>query len=335
MNSISYQAPSNIALVKYWGKQGNQLPLNPSISFTLSACRTETKMALSEKIESGMDVELYFEGKRNEVFERKIIAFFQKLEGDFPFLREHKMVIHSSNTFPHSSGIASSASSMAALAMCLCGIEGGEVDLKKASYIARLGSGSACRSVYPQIAVWGKNNTISNSSDEYAIPYAEEMDEVFHSFCDTILIASSGEKSVSSRAGHALMDTNRFAKQRFAQANENLIDLIGAMREGDIERFGEIVEEEALTLHALMMTSSPSFILMKPATLLMIDEIRKFREDTKHPVYFTLDAGPNIHLLYPASILSAISPWIDEKLKPLCENGIMIKDQVGHGPSTI
>ena len=328
MNSISYQAPSNIALVKYWGKHGNQLPLNPSISFTLDACRTETSMVLKEKIESGMDVELFFEGNRNQVFERKIISFFQKLEGDFPFLREHKMVIHSSNTFPHSSGIASSASSMAALAMCLCGLEGGEVDLKKASYIARLGSGSACRSVFPQIAVWGQNNTISNSSDEYAIPFAEDMDDVFLSFCDTILIASAGEKSVSSRAGHALMDTNRFAKQRFAQANSNMVEIIGAMREGDLEKFGEIVEEEALTLHALMMTSNPSFILMKPATLLMIEEIRKYREESKLPVYFTLDAGPNIHLLYPANIKDSIEEWINAKLKPLCENGIMIKDQV-------
>lgn len=335
MNSISYQAPSNIALVKYWGKHGNQLPLNPSISFTLDACRTETSMVLKEKIESGMDVELFFEGNRNQVFERKIISFFQKLEGDFPFLREHKMVIHSSNTFPHSSGIASSASSMAALAMCLCGLEGGEVDLKKASYIARLGSGSACRSVFPQIAVWGQNNTISNSSDEYAIPFAEDMDDVFLSFCDTILIASAGEKSVSSRAGHALMDTNRFAKQRFAQANSNMVEIIGAMREGDLEKFGEIVEEEALTLHALMMTSNPSFILMKPATLLMIEEIRKYREESKLPVYFTLDAGPNIHLLYPANIKDSIEEWINAKLKPLCENGIMIKDQVGNGPSII
>jgi diphosphomevalonate decarboxylase len=98
-----------------------------------------------------------------------------------------------------------------------------------------------------------------------------------------------------------------------------------------LERFGEIVEEEALTLHALMMMSSPSFILLKPATLSMIEKIRHFRTESKFPVYFTLDAGPNIHLLYPNSIAKEIALFIDQELKPLCENQFLIKDEVGQG----
>jgi diphosphomevalonate decarboxylase len=333
--SITYEAPSNIALVKYWGKYGEQLPRNPSISFTLDTCKTTTTLSLEEKTSNGLDVELYFDVKRNEAFEAKIKLFFEKILPQFPFLLHHKIVIHSSNTFPHSSGIASSASSMAALAMCLCSIDSDSVDIEKASNIARIGSGSACRSVYPKLALWGKNNFIPYSSNVHAIPFADEVDEIFHTYHNTILIASSGEKSVSSRAGHSLMESNRYAPERFAQANDNIIHLIGAMREGDLDTFGNIVEEEALTLHALMMTSTPSFILMKPATLSMIEKIRGFRNDTKIPVYFTLDAGPNIHLLYTDADSAKVNAFIQSDLVPLCENGIIIKDRVGNGPKRI
>jgi diphosphomevalonate decarboxylase len=127
------------------------------------------------------------------------------------------------------------------------------------------------------------------------------------------------------------MNNHFFAERRYAQAHLNALEIYHAMRSGDLERFGEIVEEEALTLHALMMMSSPSFILLKPATLAMIEKIRHFRTESKFPVYFTLDAGPNIHLLYPNSIAKEIALFIDQELKPLCENQFLIKDEVGQG----
>lgn len=340
--TISWKCPSNIALVKYWGKHGIQLPRNPSISLTLDEAHTKTKLSYSPKENHDVDIDLdfYFEGKHNEAFASKIRKFLLGISDIFPFIQQLKFVIHSENSFPHSSGIASSASSMGALAMCLCSLEkelfGTLTDdlefRKKASFVSRLGSGSACRSIYTSAGLWGGNDAIPNSSDLYAIPYEDKIHEIFHTFHDDILIVSQGEKAVSSRAGHALMDGNDYAAPRYKQAKDRLHRLLAAMKTGDLETFGTITENDALTLHALMMTSNPSYILMKPNSLEMIDRIRKYRLDTKHPVYFTLDAGPNIHLLYPDDIFSEIDAFVKSELIPLCENGMRIADKVGKGP---
>ena len=107
---------------------------------------------------------------------------------------------------------------------------------------------------------------------------------------------------------------------------------MSVLRTGDLKRFGEITENEALTLHALMMTSEPSYILMRPNTLQMIEKVRSFRQETKHPLYFSLDAGPNLHLLYPDAIKTEVKEFIQSDLVQFCEDGEVIEDQVGKGP---
>jgi diphosphomevalonate decarboxylase len=162
--SFTWSAPSNIALVKYWGKKENQVPANPSVSFTLNNCKTITKLAYNKKDKGeGFSFDLLFEGKPKEDFKPKILKFFQRVEQYLPFLKEYHFTIDTQNTFPHSSGIASSASGMAALAMNLMSLEK-ELNpemtenyfYQKASFLARLGSGSACRSVKGSIVVWGE-----------------------------------------------------------------------------------------------------------------------------------------------------------------------------------
>ena len=125
LKKTSWRSPSNIALVKYWGKHGNQLPSNPSISFTLDQCYSETSLAISEKDPKDKDMQLkfYFDKKENLAFRIKILSFFEGIANDFPFLSKYALSIHSTNSFPHSSGIASSASAMSALALCLCDME--------------------------------------------------------------------------------------------------------------------------------------------------------------------------------------------------------------------
>lgn len=346
IKKTTWRSPSNIALVKYWGKKaGVQIPANPSISFTLEHCYSETSVALVERESKGKDMEMrfYFDGKANMAFQLKMLKFFESIQKDFPLLRQYGLLIHSTNSFPHSSGIASSASAMSALSLCLCDLQQ-QLDKKKlpadkflqrASVFARLGSGSAARSVYPLISQWGKTKSVKGSSDEYAIPFEKNLHKVYKNFQNTILIASSQEKKVSSRVGHSLMKTNPFAKTRYAQAETNLKNIIGALKTGDLEKFGAIAEEEAMTLHALMMCSSPSFILMAPSTLSMIEKIRKFREESKLPVYFTLDAGPNIHLLYPQNVARQVDKFIYAELEQHCEQGKMIHDNVGKGPKKI
>ena len=343
---ITCKCPSNIAIIKYWGKHGVQLPRNPSISFTLNNAFTETKLTYKtkEKFNNSIDLEFYFEGKENEAFRAKQFKFLNTLLPIFPFLTQVHLKIESHNSFPHSAGIASSASSMAALAMCLCTLENrlfmdnalasesvateGYDFLKKASYIARLGSGSACRSVYPTMAVWGKCADVEGSSDEYAVPFENEIHEVFKTFHDDILIASRGEKSVSSRMGHGLMDNNPYAEPRYAQARSRMSAVIAALKTGDIETFGQICEDEAMTLHALMMTNSPWFTLLKPNTLKMIEILRGYREATKTPVFFSLDAGPNLHVLYPHAVENDVKMLITNELQQYCENEQVIYDRV-------
>jgi diphosphomevalonate decarboxylase len=232
---------------------------------------------------------------------------------------------------------------MSALALCLCDLEAslegtavGTSDFfNKASRIARLGSGSACRSVYPLLAVWGKHPAIPGSSDEFAVGVAGDADRIFHTFHDDILIISAKEKSVSSSAGHHLMVGNPYAEARYNQAFQRTESLAEALRSGDVEAFGKIAEDEALTLHALMMCSDPSYILMEEGSLSVIRKIRQFRQETGIPIFFTLDAGPNVHVLYPDAYKAKASEFIDHELKPFCINGRIIRDMCGQGPEKL
>lgn len=333
-----YTCPSNIAIVKYWGKYGNQLPRNASISFTLTNAISDTEVTFSPKSGENTQIQFLFEGKEKPSFLPKIEKFFKNIEGHLPFIKEADFIISSSNSFPHSSGIASSASGMGAMAMCLCDIEsqitGNAIDIQKASTIARLGSGSACRSLYKEMAVWGKHEAY-DSSNEYAIGFDQQLHSVFKTYHDDILIVSDKEKSVSSTAGHGLMDTNVYAQARYQQAQDNMSKLKAILVSGEVEDFGILAESEAMTLHALMMCSSPSFILIQPNTIEVINAIRSFRAEAKLPVYFTLDAGPNVHILYPDHISDKVSDFIKTSLLQFSPQNLLIKDKVGNGPVKI
>ncbi len=341
---VAWRSPSNIALVKYWGKYGEQLPQNPSLSFTLKNSFTETIVQYHTLKNHNQPVlDFYFEGKKNEPFSLKIQKYFDHISPNFPFLKNLHLHIESSNSFPHSAGIASSASGMSALVLCLCSIEqelrikmGFEPlsdtnFLKKVSYFARLASGSACRSVYPDAAAWGFSEAITGSSDEFAVSFSEFLHPNFRDFRDDILMVSKSEKSVSSRAGHALMNGNPYAQTRYVQAKNNLYNLSKILQSGDLESFIKIAENEALTLHALMMMSNPSFILLEPNTLQIIAKIRHFRAETYLPIAFTIDAGPNIHLLYPAEIRQKVASFIESELLSFFHDKYYISDKMGKG----
>jgi len=343
--TVHWQSPSNIAIIKYWGKHGIQLPQNPSLSFTLQNALTETKLSYAPKASSssGIELDFWFEDQQNDVFGAKVAKYLEQLIPTFPFLEQLSLKIQSVNSFPHSAGIASSASSMSALALCLCSMEdhffgtlGDDAAFdRKASNLARLGSGSASRSIYAGAAVWGKTDLVVGSSDEFAVSVEERLHPIFKTFHDDILIVSDAEKPVSSRAGHALMNDNPYASTRYAQANQRLADLLQALETGDLEKFGEITENEALTLHGLMMTSNPSYLLMEPQTISIIQAIRRYRKETNIPVYFTLDAGPNVHMLYPEEHISEVRGFVHSELANMLHEGVYIPDFVGAGPEEV
>ncbi|MDO6595418.1 diphosphomevalonate decarboxylase [Oceanihabitans sp. 2_MG-2023] len=336
---FTWSSPSNIALVKYWGKKENQIPKNPSVSFTLDACKTTTSLSFAKKEkDNSFSFDVVFEGKKNEDFKPKIETFFKRIQTYLPFLKDYHFTIETENTFPHSSGIASSASGMSALALCLMSIEK-EINPKitqeyfnqKASFLARLGSGSACRSIEGDLIVWGKHENIEGSSNLFAIKYPYTVHDNFKNYQDTILLVDKGEKQVSSTVGHNLMHNHPFAKQRFKQASENMTKLMDVFKTGNLNAFIDIVESEALTLHAMMLTSMPYFILMKPNTLEIINAIWAFRKQSGLHISFTLDAGANVHVLYPENEAEKCIEFIKNELVAYCQNGHYICDTIGFG----
>lgn len=338
--SVGWESPSNIALIKYWGKHGEQLPQNPSLSFNLRNSKTATKIIYQHKEGSQSTIRYFFEDKRNASFEKRVKSYFEKIAVYLPFINKLDLTIYSNNTFPHSAGIASSASSFSALAHGLCSIEqelfqtlsNQEEFQRKVSFLARLGSGSASRSVHGKTILWGKTDLVKESSDEFAISIDDQIHDVFKSYHDAILIIDSGQKVASSSKGHALMENHPFAKARYQQAQVNLEKLLLALKSGGEKLFAEIVENEATTLHALMLSSNPSVSLMKPNTLAVIENLKEYRRKQRVNFTFTLDAGPNIHILYPNKIRNKMVSFIENELTEFCENGKWIDDTISNGP---
>ena len=328
----SWTAPSNIAFVKYWGKKGHQLPANPSLSMSLKECTTTTKTTFSPA--EKLSVQLSLAGKPQAKFALKIEQYLESLQSELPFLSQLAVTIETTNTFPHGAGIASSASGLSAFALTLTDylrqqvptLEGPEF-FKVASFLSRLASGSACRSVYGGFASWGESE-LDLSNDLYATPLTVHRELV--TLYDTVLVVSGQEKSVSSSAGHGRMNEHFFAQGRFAQAKHHFTLCAQALKTGEMEEVGRILEAEALSLHAMMLTSPEAFTLFKPNTIAAIEAIWAFRKETKLPLYFTLDAGPNLHLIYPEADRNKIFTFITHELKPMGE--IIIDDRTGQGP---
>lgn len=353
--TVSASCPSNIALIKYWGKYVNQIPANPSISYTLNNCRTNTEMQFLAN--EPFSVQTFLAGKEEPKFAEKIGKYFKNIEKYLPWILQGKYIIRTENSFPHSSGIASSASGFGAIAKCLMELDSlfenkeqrekkkelttnNQPTTKKASFLARLGSGSACRSLYNGMVVWGETPVVEGSSDLFAIKYPdEEIHPIFKNFHDWVLLIHEGEKSVSSTVGHGLMNTNPYAERRFQEARDNFFVLKDILKTGDLQKFMTLVEHEALTLHAMMMMSEPAFILMKTGTLEVINKIWKFREETGLPLFFTLDAGANVHLLFPSADVNShaepleasvekIKSFIEKELLQHTQNGGVVKDEM-------
>lgn len=338
MNKIISTGHSNIAIVKYWGKHGKQLPMNPSLSMTLQNAKTETIIEWKTNNETKSTLGKFtFENKENKPFQERIAKYIDSIQAYIPALKGLELKISSSNSFPHSTGIASSASAYSALAQGLVHIEksitgtisGNYKNEKvKTSFLARLGSGSAARSIYKGFSVWGKSDALNESSDTYAIPINNQVNPIFKKLHDAILIVSTDEKKVGSSLGHSLMNNNIYAKQRFSQARKNTVRLINILIQGNMPAFCDLVEEEALALHAMMMTSTPPYLLLAANTIKIINHIQEFRKSTGIPICFTLDAGANVHLLYHENNAAEVKDLIESQLKYFCQNDKWISDKI-------
>lgn len=337
---VAWESPSNIALIKYWGKKGNQLPLSPSLSMTLSNSNTQTEIHFRKAGGKEGLISFQFSGESDHPFVNRVKKHIKSLHPYFPFLKNMDLHIISRNTFPHSAGMASSASAMSSLALCICSIEtmmrqdeySSERFFQKASFIARLGSGSAARSVYGNFVEWGRHTF---GADEFAYPSSVKIHHTMNFIHDSILITSAKKKAISSTKGHSLMKNHPYREARRKQSLENLDKLRKALREGDFESFAQVTENEALTLHGLMLSSDPGYILLNEQSIAIIEKIRKHRKKNKTKITFTLDAGPNIHVLYPISEKEKARAFIEQELKVHCEDDMIIHDFIGPGPERI
>lgn len=346
----SWSAPSNIALIKYWGKRDLQFPINPSLSLSLDKCKTITSVEIFKRNKKEEELEFYFEEKRNSSFEEKVKNRLEQWSAisEYAWIKECRFVFYSKNTFPHSAGIASSASSFASIALLIQSFQAflshgknwpsfcDQMFFKMASNLARIGSGSASRSLFGGYVFWGENKLYQvDDFNCYAASLPEEISENFNQLQDSILILSDSVKSVSSSEGHQLMNKHHFKEARIEQANLNFSEIISAMKNNDWDKFSLITENEAMTLHGLMMSSIPSFILMSPETVLAINILKRIRETKKIKVTFTLDAGPNLHIIFPKSEKFTVKSEILDFLLKEIPKARLIHDQVGAGPELI
>lgn len=319
-----------------------QLPANPSISLSLGDLYAETTVTLEHGNVSGKPAfSVLVDGARKLGFEPKIEAFLKRLWPDFSVVQECHLHIQTSNNFPHGTGIASSAAGFGALALCIADLQQQHTGtiypdlIQQASSMARLGSGSACRSLYAEPAVWGENDTVPGSSDLYAVPFDREIAVPLNDLMDAVLIVDAGEKSVSSTEGHSLLAGNPYAETRYQVAVSNLARIADTMVKGNIRSFISIVESEALQLHAMMMVSSPYYLLVKPNTVAIIEKIWQYRESTGLPVMFTLDAGANVHLLFAREDREKVVNFIETELLVYCQNRQYLCSCTGKAPEKI
>ena len=315
------RAGSNIAFIKYWGVAGGaedlNIPLNNSISMTLADAHTTTTVAWDDSgclPEDSVAIDgVQLDGPSAE----RTVAHLDRLRAlaGVPY----KARVVSNNNFPMASGIASSASGFAALTVAGAAALGLRLDATRLSAVARQGSGSASRSLFGGFVEWergwgggeeneGERGESEGSSLLDSRSVAHQMhDESHWGLSDVIAIVSTGAKRVSSSSGHRLAATSPLNTARTRCVGAWLETVRQAIAERDIGLLGPVLELDALAMHGVMMTSTPSLLYWQPGTLEVLQAVRGWREDEGVPVYFTIDAGPNVHLICEAEFAAEVA----------------------------
>lgn len=281
-------APSNIAFIKYWGKKDEdlRLPENGSISMNLSNLLTTTTVEFDPNY------------KEDEVFinddldystaEKRIIAHLDRIRSRANIKDKAKVV--SKNNFPSRTGLSSSASGFAALTVAAASAAGLNLSVKELSILARLGSGSACRSISDGFTEWVAGNS---SETSYAVPlYPPDYWDI----TDMVAIVSKNKKDVGSTEGQKFAGSSPFYPLRLSKMSKKIKFLKQYLLDKNFTKFGELVEAEALEMHAIMMTSKPSLLYIMPESLRIMQLVKKWRS-VGLEVYFTLNTGQDIHLI--------------------------------------
>lgn len=278
-------APANIAFIKYWGKKDEKLrlPLNSSISMNLSGALTTTTVEFSEKFTADS-----VDGDFNDKEKSKIVAHLDRIR------RVGKSSLHAKvatrNSFPKGAGIASSASGFAALTLAASAALGLKLSEKELSIVARFGSGSACRSV-PDGFVYWKAGESSDESYAYSLYPSSYWD-----LRDIVVVVRSPEKSVSTTSGMERVKTSPFWRERILGIPAKIQAVQYALKKRSLRDLGIVMEEDCINMHAVTMTQNPPLFYWNETTMEIIRSVPRWREEGVG-VYFTIDAGPNVHLI--------------------------------------
>ena len=280
-------APSNIAFIKYWGRKDEtlRLPENGSLSMNLSALQTTTTVEFSENL-----TEDYIEinGTREPNENSRAVLHLNRVRALAKISDFAKVV--TKNNFPSGTGLSSSASGFAALTLAAAKAAGLDLSEKELSILARQGSGSACRSIPDGFVEWFDGDTSDTSYATSLYP------PDYWNLTDVVAVVSEGRKDVSTSEGQKLVESSPFFPVRGTHIKEKLERAKTLLASKNFPEFGELIEAEALELHAVMLTSRPSLIYWTPGTLTIMKLCKKWRTEGLQ-VYFTINTGQDIHLI--------------------------------------
>jgi len=296
-------ACANIAFIKFWGKRDAELnlPANSSLSMNLEGLTTVTTVEFSPDFDDDLVI-LNGQEMRGETRQR-IVAHLDRVRARAG--RRARARVISENSFPVGTGLASSASGFAALSLAASKSAGLELSQRELSILARFGSGSACRSIPGGFTEWAAG-TCSDDSFARQIAPPEHWD-----LRDVIAIVSQAHKRVGSTEGHALAPTSHLYQARVASVADRLPQARAALLEKDFSTLGPLIEEDAVSMHAVMMTSRPPIYYWLPGSIQLIHEVQNWRAEGLE-VYFTFDAGPNIHLICQAADQAKVEKRLED-----------------------
>ncbi|HEY8021518.1 MAG TPA: diphosphomevalonate decarboxylase [Thermoanaerobaculia bacterium] len=329
MTKTTIQAPANIAFIKYWGARDLEraVPLNPSISMTLETCATRCTVEL---LPDGAKDEIWL-SEADRGFRSPPHEFQERMAQQLDRIRawaksRAAFRVATKNGFPTAGGLASSAAGFAALTLAAAGALGrGDAPAAELSRLARAsGSGSAARSVFGGYVEWPAANQSSKDDDPAAAPIAaaDHWD-----LCDVIAVVEIGPKVVSSLEGHRRAPTSPYFAQRQELLPGRLERVRRAIKERDLSALGPVLEEEAIDLHLIAMSSRPPIFYWSPGTVGVLRAVRELRQEGL-AAYATMDAGANVHVICEPEVADDVAARLDS----LSVVGFVIRDGVGGGP---
>lgn len=304
-------APSNIAFIKYWGKKNEvlKIPENGSVSMNLSNLISTTTVEFNLEFKEDTVIINNNHDSKESI---RVVKHLDLIRKSANIFLNAKVV--SSNNFPNGTGLSSSASGFAALTLAATKAADLSLTEKELSIIARQGSGSACRSIPDGFVEWVGEGAKSLYPPDY------------WNIVDVVAIISQEKKAITSTDGQKFALTSPFFQTRLKNINEKINRLKTSIETKNFTEFGQIVEQEALELHAIMLTSIPSLIYWQPETIKLMKLVKKWRDEGLE-VYFTVNTGQDIHLIVEEKNIGQLT----KKLKEIKEvkNIIVNRPSVG------